>query len=59
LVKISVRLKLTMALDREFVASAFGFYARANAEAVINRKQPLEWECRRSKIKTSVPARLK
>jgi len=33
-----------MALGREFVASAFGFYARANAEVVINRKQPLECE---------------
>ena len=33
-----------MALGLKFVAGAFGFYARANAEVVINRKQPLERE---------------
>jgi hypothetical protein len=44
LAKISVRLKITLALGLGFVAAAFGFYARANAEVVINRKQPLEWK---------------
>jgi hypothetical protein len=33
-----------MALVLGFVASAFGFYARAKAEVVINRKQPPDWE---------------
>jgi hypothetical protein len=33
-----------MALGLGCLTGAFGLYAGANAEVVINRKQPLDWE---------------